>query len=660
MAQQGQGGTLSALYADLNRFGQKQEYERAIKAANKILQQNPEEEEAFQCKVVSFILLDRFDEALTAIHKDKKLQLNLKFEKAYCEYRLNRTHEALTTLRSITNPDSRSKELLAQVLYRLEEYEECYDLYRDIVKNSQDDFDDERQTNLAAVVAALQMWDGVDVDDPGLEGSYEISYNSACYYIGRGDYKTAEEKLRSAEVALKNDPELAEDELEEELAIIRVQLAYVLQQLHRNTEANKLYNQVLRNKPSDIGLVAVASNNMVTLNKDQNVFDSKRKMKAATGDSLKHKLTSNQKTNIQLNQCLLHLYSNQGDLCHNLANKLMSQYPDIDTPVLIQAAQYVKDKDVKKAVACLQTYVKSHPDQCFSIQLVIAQLYLSQGAVYQACDALKTLGDITYRPGIVSALVTLYLSQEDKDAASEVLIKAVAWYKKNEPKSADLLTLTRAASNFELKNGNAEQAAKMLEDLRKSSPNDPRVLAQLISAYSQFNQAKAQQVSKDLPPVEEIAQSVDVDALEAAFSTLGPKYMKKTLKSEASPGGSGDALIKKKKRKKKKGKLPKNIDSAADLDPERWLPKRERSYYRGKRKDKRKDIGKGTQGATSGAAADMDMGKSPTGSAASSPRPGQPTSPSAGATGASGGADGPRQQKPAQANKKKRKKGNRW
>ena len=27
------------------------------------------------------------------------------------------------------------------------------------------------------------------------------------------------------------------------------------------------------------------------------------------------------------------------------------------------------------------------------------------------------------------------------------------------------------------------------------------------------------------------------------------------------------------------------------MDPERWLPKRERSYYRGKRKDKRKEIG---------------------------------------------------------------------
>ena len=45
-------------------------------------------------------------------------------------------------------------------------------------------------------------------------------------------------------------------------------------------------------------------------------------------------------------------------------------------------------------------------------------------------------------------------------------------------------------------------------------------------------------ISKDLPPVSEIARSVDVDNLETTFSTLGPKYMKKTQKGEASPGPS--------------------------------------------------------------------------------------------------------------------------
>lgn len=54
------------------------------------------------------------------------------------------------------------------------------------------------------------------------------------------------------------------------------------------------------------------------------------------------------------------------------------------------------------------------------------------------------------------------------------------------------------------------------------------------------------------------------------------------------------------------GKLPKNCDPKATPDPERWLPMRERSYYRGKKKGKKKEqIGKGTQGATAGASAEL-------------------------------------------------------
>lgn len=54
------------------------------------------------------------------------------------------------------------------------------------------------------------------------------------------------------------------------------------------------------------------------------------------------------------------------------------------------------------------------------------------------------------------------------------------------------------------------------------------------------------------------------------------------------------------------GKLPKNYDPKATPDPERWLPIRERSYYRGKKKGKKKEqIGKGTQGATGGASSDL-------------------------------------------------------
>ncbi|XP_033757773.1 signal recognition particle subunit SRP72-like [Pecten maximus] len=657
--------SIPALYAELKKFGQNQEFERALKFANKILQEDAGESAAFHCKIVCLSKLDKFDEALTALHKGKAHASGLKFEKAYCEYRLNRTMEALTTLRSVEKPDNRTNELLAQVLYRMENYEECYQLYRNLIQNSEDEYDEERETNLSAVLASCQLWDEVDMDDPGLqEESYEMCYNMACYLIGRKDFKGAEKKLRKAEVycrkMFEDDTEVTEEEIEDELAIIRVQLAFVLQKLQRTEEALSIYNQVMKHKPSDAGISAVASNNIVTLNKDQNVFDSKKKMKSATSDNLKHKLTTRQRQSININQCLLHLHTNQAEQCHTLAARLKTQFPDLSTPVLVDAAQYVKDKDYKRAIQLMQDYAKVHPEQSVKIHLASAQIHLVHGEVYQACDDLKSLGDLQYRPGVVSALVTLYVSQEDNDSASDVLDRTVKWYQKHQANSADHLLMTRANANFQLKNGNPQQAAAMLEDLRRSQPDDPHTLAQLISAYSQFDSEKAQFISRDLPSVKTLAKNVDVDAVEAAFSTLGPKYMKRAQKTDTqpSPGPSGDMIIQKARRKKKKkGKLPKNLD--AEQDSERWLPRRERSYYRGKRKDKKKDIGKGTQGSATLPSGDMDASKGGSGSEASSPRPGSAPSPMASAA-AAALPQGPRQQKPAQAQKKKKKKGSKW
>jgi len=64
----------------------------------------------------------------------------------------------------------------------------------------------------------------------------------------------------------------------------------------------------------------------------------------------------------------------------------------------------------------------------------------------------------------------------------------------------------------------------------------------------------------------------------------------------------GSELIQKKKAKRKrKGKLPKNYDPNVPPDPERWLPRHERTGYRKKKDRRNKDIGKGTQGAATGA-----------------------------------------------------------
>lgn len=124
-----------------------------------VLNISPEDSTASHCKVVCLIQTSKFQEAVQFIERYKLS--DLVFEKSYCEYRLNLPEKALKTIESANAPlnqlPAKLKELLAQVLYRLERYDECFDVYRDVIKNSDDDYEDERITNLSAVVANLAI-----------------------------------------------------------------------------------------------------------------------------------------------------------------------------------------------------------------------------------------------------------------------------------------------------------------------------------------------------------------------------------------------------------------------------------------------------------------------------------------------------------------------
>uniref|UniRef100_A0A4W3I8E6 Signal recognition particle subunit SRP72 n=1 Tax=Callorhinchus milii TaxID=7868 RepID=A0A4W3I8E6_CALMI len=618
-----------------------------------VLQDNKDDATALHCKVVCLVQNGNFKEALNVIHTHTKVLTSdlIAFEKAYCEYRLNRVENALKTIESVEKHSDKLKELYGQVLYRLERYEECLSVYRDLIRNSQDDYEEERKTNLSAVVAALSTWENSSPEDLGLpETSYELCYNAACTLIGEGKLAKAMKKLQEAEElcrqSFSEDTDMTDEDIDAELAIIHAQMAYVMQLQGRTDEALQLYNQVIKLKPSDVGLLAVTANNIITLNKDQNVFDSKKKVKLTNTEGVEHKLTKKQLQTVEINKALLAMHTNQAEQCRKLTLSLQKQNPGTPLPVLIQAAQLCREKQHMKASQLLQEFLQQHPENTVEIKMTVAQLYLVQGHVTKACDILRSIEEKQNKPGMVSALVTMYSHEEDIDSAIDIFSQAIQWYEKHEVSIFVHLLLVREAANFKLKYGRQKEAISDLEQLWRQNPKDIWTLAQLISAYSLVDPEKAKTLSKHLPSPEAMSFKVDVDALE---SSHGATYIRKKAAKVAGEiqvkeQGQGDV---KKKKKKKKGKLPKNYDPKATPDPERWLPIRERSYYRGRKKGKKKEqIGKGTQGAMAGGSAELDASKM-----ASSP----PTSPRPGTTasGTSSNIVPPRQQKPSAASKKK-------
>ncbi|XP_056658636.1 signal recognition particle subunit SRP72 [Monodelphis domestica] len=653
----GGGASVAALWSEVNRNGQNGDFTRALKTVDKILQISKDDITALHCKVVCLIQNGNFKEALSVINSHTKVLTgdSVSFEKAYCEYRLNRIENALKTIESASHQTDKLKELYGQVLYRLERYDDCLAVYRDLIRNSQDDYEEERKTNLSAVVAAQSNWERVVPENLGLqEGTYELCYNTACALIGQGQLNEALKILRRAEdlcrQSLSEDSDVTEEDIQAELAIIHGQMAYILQLQGHTEEALQLYNQIIKLKPTDVGLLAVIANNIITINKDQNVFDSKKKVKLTNADGVEHKLSKKQLQAIEFNKALLAMYTNQADQCRKISTSLQSQSPEHLLPVLIQAAQLCREKQHAKAIDLLQEFSEQHPASAAEIKMTMAQLKIAQGNITKACLILRSIGELKHKPGMVSALVTMYSHEEDIDSAIEVFTQAIQWYQNHQPKSSVHLSLIREAANFKLKYGRKKDAISDLEQLWKQNPKDVHTLAQLISAYSLVDPEKAKVLSKHLPSSDSMSLKVDVEALE---NSHGATYIRKkggklTGENPLKEQGQGDI---KKKKKKKKGKLPKNYDPKVTPDPERWLPMRERSYYRGRKKGKKKDlIGKGTQGTASSASSELDASKTVS-SPPTSPRPGSASAVSA----STSNIIPPRHQKPAGAPATKKK-----
>uniref|UniRef100_A0A914UNR2 Signal recognition particle subunit SRP72 n=1 Tax=Plectus sambesii TaxID=2011161 RepID=A0A914UNR2_9BILA len=650
-------------FMELAKADRSGDYDRALKAANRILKNHPKETIAFKCKLVCLIQMSKFEDAVQLIRKTPPHQIgDCQFEKAYCEYRLNRSDEALKTLEQAGDSDFRCLELLAQLYYRLERFEDCHKVYKKLLKDHADSYEQERRANLLATEAQLQS---LAIPQPAAKHleTYEQHYNAACRLIEAKEYTNALKELKTAEKLCREtlaEDDVPEEEIEDEVALIRTQSAFCTQALGDADKALNEYLDVIKEKPTDAAVVAVASNNAASARKDLNLFDMRKKLKTAqqVPDA---KLTARQKRTIALNQALLQLHSNQLEPCRRSLEELRAQFGLKDEAVLIEAALLVRQKDADKAVALLQQYITDNKAAGPEIRFALVQIQLLEGKHEGASKALRSFPeDVRWRPGVLSLLVAIDLSAGRDADALKTLTDGIAHNQNN--KSALPLLLDQCAS-LHAKLGDEHAAVKYMEELRKLEPDDPKVLARLIKLYSQVDPKKAEAVSRDLPPLAKEQSGFNVDELESSeWILFGERYrQKKGAKQTPKAGVAEDEQIIRGKlrsrKRKRKTRLPKNYDPNVQPDPERWLPKAERSSTK-KRKDKRhkdRDIGRGTQGAVSGAGvAELDSSNKATVDVTSSPKP----SP------APGSAEGPRQLRPPgagqQAKKKKKKTGNKW
>ncbi|CAL5396007.1 unnamed protein product [Camellia sinensis] len=596
------------LFTTLNRHIQRSEYEQAVKVADQVLSIVSNDEDAIRCKIVALIKADSIDEALSTIESSRRLAIDFNFFKAYCFCRQNKLNEALTSLEG-QEGSSAAMLLQSQILFRLGKLDASLDIYQKLQKSKIESLEINLIAGLLSAGRASEVQGVMEALRVKATSSFELAYNTACSLIERKKYSDAEQLLLSArrigQETLMED-NLADDDIEVELAPITVQLAHVQQLLGHIQEAIEAYADIIKRNLADESSLAVASNNLVSLKGPKDVSDSLRKLdrliekgsgpqifQLARGLDLK--LSPKQREAIYANRALLLLHSNRTDQARELVAALPDMFPDSVMPVLLQAAVLVRENKAGRAEEILGRFSEKFPDKSKVVLLARAQVAAAAGHPQVAAESLSKIPDIQHMPATVATLISLKERAGDIDGAIAVFDSAIQWWSNVMAEDNKLNVIMQEAASFKLKHGRKDEAARLYEELVKSH-RSIEALVGLIKTTAHSDIDKAEAYEKQLKPLPGL-KSVDVDSLE---KTSGAKHVDSVPHVGITEQFEVKGKEKVKKKRKRKPKYPKGFDPAnpgPPPDPERWLPKRERSSYRPKRKDKRAAQVRGSQGA---------------------------------------------------------------
>lgn len=458
-----------------------------------------------------------------------------------------------------------------------------------------------------------------------VDGGYEIEYNAGCAAVAEKDWAGAERAIADAERLFREGMD-AETDKARGLSPILVQRAYVGHVAGNVVEAEKEYAKVVRERCADAASLAVAANNaavakgQLALAKQQMVvrqqgqqsaddaralvrernavlFDALKKMKATSGWDVERKLTFQQRRAMGRNRAVLLVQMGRLAVCREELDKFKRVFPDDDFLPLVEAALVAKAKSPDEADALLRDCAGSDTNVVHAARVRLA---MEGGKPAVAANLLSELF-----PGRAAALATAATVLEAGGLVDDAieLLRGVA---KDNPKFA--IDAKRALSATLMRAEKYEQAAKVLKEVLAKDVTDELALGQLVVATSYFDPSEAEKLSERLPSLSTPDGQVDVEALESR-----PPPRRRDIRAAQSAEVSGAAVVGdsadssgasiKKKKKKKKRLLPKNFDPDGPLpDPERWLPKTQRSSYKKKKKNRDGNNFRGAQGADAASA----------------------------------------------------------
>jgi signal recognition particle subunit SRP72 len=412
--------------------------------------------------------------------------------------------------------------------------------------------------------------------------------------------------------------------------------------------------------------------NILSIKSQDNPFLTYRTYHSVPKPSKNDRIFQYQSRVVEQNDYTLELLAQKFDGVSRSTSAAISKSasrPSETAPIaVLNAAAHTRNETGSKAIKLLLPLLAERPND-IGLLLTIIQLYILTDNHSAAANLLysfysRVQGDasahIAYTPGLVATAVALFTSQGRTSNARTILSQAAEYWRKQKDGPPPKALLRDAAAKWledpssstsstsdpdssSATNTLLAAAFDIFKHLHDLDPNDRASTAGLVAATAAIQPGVAidRSLLSQLTPAADLVANIDAEALENA-GVARPLEPAAIAGSKRAATDGLDTMKGKSSSKKKKlvpSRRPKDYVEGKELDAERWLPMRERSYFRPKGK---KGKGKVTGGLTQGGVVDEKV-ESAT------------KTPSAGVVGGGSGGVGGQQSK-----KKKKGKGTKW
>ena len=635
------GNSLTDLLSQLNVQSTHDEHSQVEKTSIRLLEKgctNPGT--VLKYCLIALIKQDKYNKALSVLEKFDSIatehSTKVRLEKLYVYYKLNnvskfnKTFNAVVPDGSITlmasNPESRIERLRgvlhvrAQFCYKNGQNQEAYRIYQYLASNDSADVDNVTELSCNERVP-LSVEPDMLMNYPPFhelnEDSYDILFNESLLLLAQGKSKESLGLLQKAHSLAKASG------YQDDINTLELQLAYVHQLLGNTSDSKEYLNGLIDRLDIGSPMYLLVKNNLLAFQDFSKYKDNinliLRELNAKKIVSLNLKnFTHDQWTKLNSNIMFLKLYNNVSIPSNtNYLSRVLHNYTNNVDNVVIEPYQTQAKKLYHLAVKAVNSYNNDPKSSVIGLVLLATQLLVVENQWDNAIRLCELYSNKIKCPGyyvsddmmtVVYVLFELYSHQGRSHSKLVLLEKTILLYSH----WAYIGLLSDVARPYRFDTNGCINQLRFWKHIAfqylsiGKSVEAKRLLNKLnnVPYFGKYmRDANVLQILKntdkdifDYSHVSNLVSPIDVSSLIAT----GVKPFESNSNKVQSSSVRVNRIMKKKlqakKQKKKESKLKKFLathDVAnKTVDPERWLPLRDRSTYR----PKKKQLAKQTQG----------------------------------------------------------------